>query len=56
MAGYNTLTLFNKYYCKNVKQSGERGSLRKMKARICPSGKLSCLWTFKTIETVYKGQ
>ena len=33
----------------------EGGSLHEMKARICPSGKLLCLWTYKTIETVYKG-
>ena len=35
---------------------GERSSLREMKACICPSGKLLCLWTYKTIETVYNGQ
>ena len=36
--------------------AGEHGSLREMKARICPSGKLLWLWTYKTIEAVYKGQ
>ena len=28
--------------------STEHGSLREMKACICPSGKLLCLWTYKT--------
>ena len=27
-----------------------------VKARICPSGKVLCLWKYKTIETVYQGQ
>ena len=35
---------------------GERSSLQEMKAPICPSGKLLCLWTYKIIETVYKRQ
>ena len=34
----------------------EQSSLREMKACICPSGKLLCLWIYKIKETVYKGQ
>ena len=33
----------------------EHCSLQDIKARICSSGKLLCLWTYKAIETVYKG-
>ena len=35
-----------------VRLSGEHGNLQEMKAHICPSGKLLCLWTYKTIEAV----
>ena len=52
-----TWNKLNKFY-RNIFgwHVGERGSLREMKARICPSGKLLCLWKFKTIETVHRGQ
>ena len=33
----------------------ERSSLQEMKVCICTSGKLLYLWTYKSMETVYKG-
>ena len=36
---------------KEILAAGERSSLRERKACFCPSGKLLCLWTYKTRET-----